>query len=288
MKLWLRLLAVVVALAAIAAAATVMIAGGRWRGATEGLIQEMSRQAAPVAVVYDPGVLVGLPEPVARFFEAALRPGQPMVRSARLRQTGEFLAAEDQGDDGWRPFEATEFFTAVPPAFVWDARITMAPLLDVRVRDSYRGGVGGMEARLAAVIPVMQAEPSRELAEGALMRYLAEAVWLPTALLPASGVRWSAIDDSRALATISDAGVEVSLEFRFDDEGDVVAVYSPARYYEQGGSFVPIPWLGTFTDHEVRAGMRVPLTGQVAWVFPEGERPYWRGRIQRIDYELAR
>jgi hypothetical protein len=56
------------------------------------------------------------------------------------------------------------------------------------------------------------------------MRYLAEAVWLPTALLPVNGVRWSPIDENRALATLQgDDDVSVSLEFRFENN-DVVGV----------------------------------------------------------------
>ena len=283
---WLKLLAAVVALLAIAAAATVMVAGGRWRGHTEGVILELRAAAATDAPVYDESMLCGLPPVVARYFARTLRPGQPMVRSARLRQTGEFLASA--GENGWRPFEATEFFTALPPAFVWDARITMAPLLDVRVRDQYRRGEGRIQARLASLLTVMEAEPSPELASGALMRYLAEAVWLPTALLPANGVQWEAIDEARARATLADGAVEVSLEFTFDDAGDVVAIYSPARFMKKGGDFVPTPWAGSFANHEARGGMRVPLTGEVAWVLPSGRSPYWRGRIERIDYELAR
>ena len=34
--------------------------------------------------------------------------------------------------------------------------------------------------------------------------------------------------------------------------------------------------------------MTVPLDGEVSWLLPEGPKPYWRGRITRLDYELAR
>lgn len=37
-----------------------------------------------------------------------------------------------------------------------------------------------------------------------------------------------------------------------------------------------------------RSGMQVPLDGEVAWLLPQGERPYWRGRITKIEYEFAR
>ena len=34
--------------------------------------------------------------------------------------------------------------------------------------------------------------------------------------------------------------------------------------------------------------MRVPLDGEVTWLLPEGEEPYWRGHITEIVYEFAR
>jgi hypothetical protein len=34
--------------------------------------------------------------------------------------------------------------------------------------------------------------------------------------------------------------------------------------------------------------MRVPLEGEVSWMLPEGPKPYWRGRITVLAYELAK
>jgi hypothetical protein len=33
--------------------------------------------------------------------------------------------------------------------------------------------------------------------------------------------------------------------------------------------------------------MLVPHHGEVAWLPSEGEKPYWRGHIIDLDYELA-
>ena len=50
---------------------------------------------------------------------------------------------------------------------------------------------------------------------------------------------------------------------------------------------VATPWEGRFWDYELRDDMLIPTEGEVAWLLPEGPRPYWRGRIQRIEYEYA-
>ena len=63
-----------------------------------------------------------------------------------------------------------------------------------------------------------------ELARGELMRYLAEAAWYPTALLPGQGVRWQAVDEHSADATLRDGAVEMTLRFVFSADGLLEAV----------------------------------------------------------------
>jgi hypothetical protein len=123
------------------------------------------------------------------------------------------------------------------------------------------------------------------MAEGSLLRFLAEGPWLPTALLPTAGVVWTAIDDRSALATLEDGGVRVSLTFTFGEGGQIARARATSRGREVDGVQVPTPWEGLFADYEERGGMRVPLEGEVAWLLPEGPFTYWRGRVDSIVYD---
>ena len=40
------------------------------------------------------------------------------------------------------------------------------------------------------------------------------------------------------------------------------------------GEVVPKPWQGRFWNYENLGGMWVPLVGEVAWLLPEGAKPY--------------
>jgi hypothetical protein len=60
------------------------------------------------------------------------------------------------------------------------------------VRDTYLDAVGAMQGKLAGLIPVVDQSGRPELAAGALHRYLAEAAWFPTALLPSDRLAWRA------------------------------------------------------------------------------------------------
>jgi hypothetical protein len=75
--------------------------------------------------------------------------------------------------------------------------------------------------------------------------------------------------------------------FTFDEQGLIETVGAEARGRTVRGEVVPVPWHGRFWNYEQRGGMRVPLDGEVAWLLPEGAKPYWRGRINEIDYEFA-
>jgi predicted Zn-dependent protease len=162
----------------------------------------------------------------------------------------------------------------------------MLPGVPVRVRDALVNSAGSMRANVAGLRTVAFAANS-EITAGALHRYLAEAVWFPTALLPSMGVAWIAIDDSTARATLRDGETEVSLDFFFDHNGLVRRVYTPARARAVGDVTVLTPWQATYSEYKRRDGLLVPAVGEVAWLLPEGPQPYWRGRLTRISFSRS-
>ena len=123
------------------------------------------------------------------------------------------------------------------------------------------------------------------MSEASLLRYLAEATWFPTALLPSEGVRWMAVDDRTARATLTDRNHTVTMEVHFGSGGEMARV-SANRGREVNGTVELTPWEGHFSDtlHEVD-GMRIPVSGEVLWVLPEGRHSYWRGLVAEATYE---
>ena len=225
--------------------------------------------------------LDGIPAPVARYLRLAL-PDRAHIQEVRITQVGTLRT--DATSDRWMAFEAEHI--VVPPAtgFVWNARVSIAPLLRVRVRDSLVEGRGAGQVSLLSAFPVSSAAGTQEMNSGSLHRYLAEAVWYPTALLPNAKLEWSPIDASRALATLTDRGVSVSLEFRFAETGEVTGIYTAARWGTFEGGYRQVPWEGHFRDYQERDGVVVPTEGDVGWYVGDRWHAVWRGRI--IGYRL--
>ena len=278
MRTLLALLALVIA----GALSALLVAAKRWNADSAALVRQLVPPSAETArSLRLSEELATLPPPVRRYLSAALGEDPPTIRFARIEHVGEFLL---KSPNEWRSFRSTEYFATQPPGFIWDARIRMAPGLDVRARDALLRGTGSTLGRIAGVFKVVDVQGTPDIASGALYRYLAEAVWLPTALIPSAGVQWTAIDDSTAHATLGIGETSVSLEFHFGSDGLVQRVYTASRAREVGGKAMPTPWEGRFSRYETRHGFLIPIEGEVAWLLPSGRETYWRGRVAEIEY----
>jgi hypothetical protein len=278
------LFVVIVAVCAIVAA---LFGAWRWQNKSNDYRAALMASQQPITPANcNLSELVGLPAPVQKYLRAVLKDGQPKLKSGQIWTEGKFLLDADK--DKWVPFYATQLFTANPPAFDWNARMPMMPGMNVYVQDAYAKGEGVLHAAMFGLIDLANIRDTTDAAQGELMRYLAEAVWMPTVLLPSQGVRWEAIDNNKARATLTDGAVSVSLEFRFNAEGLVESVISPARSRTVGKELVPAPWQGRWWNYEMRDDLRVPTEGEVEWQLPTGPLPYWRGRVTNIAFEYAR
>jgi hypothetical protein len=279
------LLLPVLALAGVLALAA-RLGASRWEKATRKLVARLDAGRSPVEPDrFDPSELTSLPAPVGRYLRAVLREGQPLVTAVEIDHAGTFDMGRDR--PSWKPFTSRQRVVTRRPGFVWSARMSMAPGLPVHVHDVYVAGEGILRAALWGLVPVADLAGTPDLAQGELMRYLAETAWYPTALLPGQGVRWEAVDDGSARATLTDGGTTVTLLFRFGEDGLVRSVHADARGRSVGTASVPTPWEGRWSDYEERDGMRVPTEGEVGWILPEGWKPYWRGRIVGLGYEFG-
>lgn len=225
-----------------------------------------------------------LPPPVVRYLSHVLPAGGRHLRLARYEQVGTLRT--DAQSDRWMNFKARQIIAPSISEFVWDAQVSVLPLLHVRVRDSLVGGRGSGQVTLQSTVPVGGASGTLEMNSGSLHRFLAEAVWYPTALLPSANLRWEPIDDTRALATLTQGNVSVSLEFRFNESDEVVGIYTPSRWGSFDGGYKQVAWEGRFLDYAKHDGVLVPNQGEVGWYTDSEWHAVWRGTVTRAALEF--
>lgn len=233
------------------------------------------RTRTPLAP-YDPGEIKDLPPPVRRYFEAALVSGTRAIAEATLVLEGTMRPSANAS----LAFASTTRVVTRRPGFLWSARMRVPG--EVWVRDAYAAGEGALDVAAAFGMVRLQRLRNREgLPEGQLLRWLAEAPWYPTALLPRFGVTWEPDGESSARATVTDGLVTATLLYRFGADALVSEVFAEARGRLVGGKMVPEPWGGAFAAPKTIGGYVVPTEGRVRWGEAE---PYWTGRLVDARY----
>ncbi len=284
---WMGWTALGIGLLVAAAACLVAFGRSRWASATQSqmALLEAARVPQP-AGRYDARELGGLPAPVQRYFRAVLEDGQRMIAAASFELAGRINMSAT--GENWKAFTSTQRAVTHRPGFLWNARVAMLPGLAAHVHDSCIAGTGTLHAALLGLFTVAKVQGGGEIARGELMRYFAEMAWYPTALLPSQGVRWEAVDEVSANATLVDGPISLTLLFRFDAAGLVASVHAEARGSGVGKDMVMLPWDCSVSNYQRRQGMMVPTVGEAAWVRPEGRKPYFIGNLTSMVYEFAR
>ncbi len=266
----------------------------QWQRRTQQLVQDFylpdigvqdEISAAPVRYLPEQE-LTNLPEPVQRYFQQVLTPHQAMIQDLTFHQTGEINLTTDKA--AWKSFTAQQDVVMHSPRFIWQAEVMMAPGIKAFVIDSYNQGRGWLQAKVLGIVTVAEDEGRGDIAEGELMRYLAESPWYPTRLLPSQGIHWQGMSEHEAMATLREGSKSVSMVFHFDEQGLVKAVSTQERYRQHlNGESVYAPWRGHFEDYQTVEGMLLPHRADVSWQINGQWQPYWQGNITQWDIRFS-
>jgi hypothetical protein len=166
----------------------------------------------PAPGLFTSGDLTGLAEPVRRHLARAIAPGTPLTQAARLTMRGSIKVGR------WLPFRARQVLNP-HKGFVWTARVAGV----IAGSDHYLDGAGGMDWKIAGLVTVAH-EDGPDVSRSAAGRGGAEAVWIPTALLPCFGVHWSAHDDTHITAHHRLGDTPIDVHYSLDPEGLITSL----------------------------------------------------------------
>lgn len=115
----------------------------------------------------------------------------------------------------------------------------------------------------------------------------AEAIWVPTTLLPRFGVDWSAADDRHIAARYRIDALDVEVHYLLDAGGRITAtVFDRWGDPEGTGIWGLHPFGGEITAYATFDGLSIPSAGRFGWFFgtdrwPQGE--FFRYQITELQ-----
>ena len=149
--------------------------------------------------------------------------------------------------------------------------------------DSFMGGKGSMKGRLAKAITLFD-QRGIEMDRACLVTVLAEALFVPSAALEPY-IRWEAMDDTHAKATIEAYGLSCSGIFTFSEEGEMQSFTTEDRMATgMDGNKEQVRWTAVLADYRLQGDLVLPSTLQAVWNYPEGDLLYFDGKDVAIEY----
>lgn len=142
-----------------------------------------------------------------------------------------------------------------------------------------------MHWTLARTVRVAHAE-GPDVSRAAAERAGGEAMWLPTALLPRTGVAWAAADHASISARLDVDGKPVELHYRIDGAGRIESfVFDRWHDPDASGHWGAHPCGGEVTAYRTFNGLTIPSAGRLGWFYgtgrwPEGE--FFRYEITQL------
>lgn len=255
----------------------------RFRRAALRDVAALLADAGPASAIVDDAALDRLPAPVATWLRRAEVIGKPLVRTARLQQAA---TMRTKPEGRWMPVRAEQWFNAEKPGFVWLADVTAGPGFHIAGRDSLLGARGRMSIKALSCFPIADAT-GPEIDQGALVRYLAEIIWLPSAALR-GGIQWTANDARSATATLAAGETSAEVHFEFNTAGDPERIRA-RRYYTRPDGVALEPWRVDLDpdSFDTLNGIRIPTRATVTWELETGPFQWYRVEVEHAHWNGA-
>ncbi len=247
--------------------------------------ETMELAAQPTAIDYraiSENDIKHLPNIVQRWMQYSGVLGKERVVSVRLKQRGE-MKTKPEGK--WIPFTADQYYDVANPAFIWSTEVDFMPMVKLMGRDKFTNGKGEMLIKLAALLPVVREGKNDKINSGAMLRFLAEMTWFPSAALN-DYIKWEPIDEHRAKAYFTINGATVSGLFTFSDKGEMVS-FEAQRYYGGGPGATLQTWLIRTSGHTDFNGTKIPGRCTVIWKLKEGDFNWLNLEIIALEYNKS-
>jgi hypothetical protein len=220
------------------------------------------------------------PPVVRAWLERSGAVGREVARSVSLKQKGMMRTAPD---GIWMPVTADQRIITGRPAFIWMAEVNVAPGIFLAARDTYLEGEGRMFIKALSLVRVADSR-GKEISQGAMVRYLAETVWAPSAAV-SDCIRWEEAGPDAAKATMTWGGITASGVFTFDRNGDMSG-FRARRYYDRKDGATLEEWVIRIEPegHREFEGIRVPSRFSVTWHLKNGDFTWYRMEITDVRY----
>lgn len=239
-------------------------------------VKTLFSQSKPISnKIFSDQQLLGLPEPVQRYFKLVLKEGQPYISYVRMTHDGQFKTG---ANNGWININGEQYATTEKPGFIWKGSTTM-----FTARDMYIADKGRLVVSLLSIYNMVDGR-GETFDQGELLRWLGESVLYPTNLLPSENLQWSAIDTHTSKFTFNHNGLSLFYVVTFNDAGEIIQLETK-RYMDKEHLET---WIIKLAKYKEMNNVVVPTAFEVLWRLKTGDLSYAKFNMKKVEYDNPR
>lgn len=226
-----------------------------------------------------------LPFPVQRYFKHCNYIGKKKMINAKLELDN--VLFKRALNSKWMKLDCYQYNSVSEPTRFVYLKNNILGIFPFEARDKCQGGRGNMLIKLLKLFTVADAK-GIEMDKSALVTVLSETLIIPNYAVQ-TYIKWDAIDDNSAKATLTFKNIQVSGTFRFNEKGEMISFYTEDRYFaEKNGIFKKIPWSIVVDAYGEKDGVKFPSKIKAIWHLKDGDFEYFKGEITNIEYNPGR
>lgn len=150
--------------------------------------------------------------------------------------------------------------------------------------DSFVDGHGGMKGVVGKLITIFH-QTGPEMDKACLATYLSECLLVPNAALR-DDIRWEAVDNTHAKATMTYKSISAQGVFTFNEEGEMLSFTTNDRpLYGTDGSIEHVSWSAVCGDYQEQNGYLLPTKLKAVWHYNDGDFVYFDGNNIKVEYD---
>jgi hypothetical protein len=230
--------------------------------------------------VFSEELVKDLPELIKKYLSVCGYMNTPVPINANVYWSESYIKLKPEKE--WGKLQTIQFNSVNPIARISYMRFLSMPL---HARDIYRDGFGEMKGKLFNLFSVVF-DNSKETAQSVLGTTFCEFLFIPGYVL-SPNVEWVSLNENSVRATLTDNGFVISGVFHFDENGLFRHFETDDRnYYIRKNTYKKVKFSAVVDSYKNQGNIKIAERVKVMWHLPEGDYEYYKGVIDRIEFNV--
>lgn len=224
--------------------------------------------------------LATLPRAIQRYFRLSGFVDQAIAMNADVIWRESYIKLKP--NQKWKTLDTLQFNSVNP---IMRTAFMKVNAMFFAGKDYYKHGAATMKGKILNWFTVIDVKGT-EVSQAALITSFCEMMLLSGYALQ-TYVEWKEIDEYTVEAILKDADFKVQGTFYFDESGMFSHFKTDDRYFDLGnGSFEKKAFIAKVHSYKQHGSFYQPERVSISWLLDDAPFEYFKGSIERIEYNV--